>query len=389
MGFLKNHKLTRRRVLNRIWGGIFFIAILAGAVSSATQGGSVINAMAASLFESAKLGVEISIGLIGALALWLGLFEIAQAAGIVAFLARKSTPFLHRLMPGVPKDHPAFGSISMNVAMGMLGIDNGALPSALKAMRELETLNTTPGVATQAQQMFLMYMATSVTLIPVSIMNYRLQAGAVNPADIFLPLLITGYAGLMVGLGYMSMVLKINWLNLKSAVGLLLLMGLLGGFARVATAWPAQVLNENAALFGNVLILSVVACFIAVGLFKRGVLDVAIKPGVAVSLRGGGRALDAGLTARPDEIVLRQRLAQHDAGSLQLSRRGLLGRPFKRRRARRFRHHLLCSGSLCRRRQTQQPGPRRDRRTPGQWHEFCDGRALYKILLSVTNVSKK
>ena len=256
-------------MLNRIWGGIFLIALLTGTINSVTQGASVINAMAASLFDSAKLGVEISIGLIGALALWLGLFQIAEAAGIVAFLARQTTPVLHRLMPSVPKDHPAFGSISMNVAMSMLGIDNGALPSGLKAMRELEALNTTPSVATKAQQMFLVYMTTSVTLFPVSILSYRLQAGAANPADIFLPLIITGYAGLLVGLGYMSAVLKINWLNLKSALALLLLMVVLSGLALLAATWPAQELNEKAGLFGNVLILAVLAWFIAVGLYKR------------------------------------------------------------------------------------------------------------------------
>lgn len=172
---------------------------------------AVVTQMAAALFESAKIGFELAFGLVAALALWLGLFKIAEAAGLLRALARAVAPLLARLLPGVPAGHPAHASISLNVAMSLLGLDNAALPAGLKAMEELEQLNPTPGTASPAQQVFMVYMRASVTLFPISILAFRMQAGSAQPADVFVPLLLAGNVGLMASLFYMALVHRLHW----------------------------------------------------------------------------------------------------------------------------------------------------------------------------------
>jgi spore maturation protein SpmA len=247
------------------------IAILVGATKTMLSGNyDVINSMAQSVFVSAKWAIEIAIGLIGTLTLWLGLFAIAQASGVVTVLSKLTMPVLSRLLPDVPKGHPAFGSTSMNLAMSMLGIDNGALPAGLKAMRELESLNQTPGIATKAQQVFLVYMTASVTLLPLSIISYRMQAGAADPADVLLPLVITGYSGLLVGMIYITAALKIPILNRQSALWLLGLAAVLGILAYFAGQLPPNALNTQAVFVGNLAILAAITWFVLAG-FRKGV----------------------------------------------------------------------------------------------------------------------
>lgn len=256
-------------MLNQLWSGLILIAMAMGAVQGAFSEVNVINGMVASVFDSAKLAIEIAIGLMGVLILWLGLFAIAEAAGVITIVAKLTMPVLRRFMPDVPKDHPAFGSVSINIAMGMLGMDNGALPSALKAMQQLETLNTQPGKATKAQQVFLVYMTTSVTLFPLSIINYRMQAGAINPADVLLPLILTGYAGLMAGLLYIATALKISLLDRQIAGWILVLVSVLSGFTWLAATLPAQKFSGHATWVGNLALLAAMAWFIVAGLKKN------------------------------------------------------------------------------------------------------------------------
>jgi spore maturation protein SpmA len=256
-------------MLNKLWGGLILAAILIGGIQGLISGVSVINGMADAIFDSAKMAVEIAIGLIGALTLWLGLFAVAEAAGVIAQLARVTMPVLTRLMPDVPRGHPAFGSISMNMAMSMLGIDNGALPSGLKAMRELESLNTQAGIASRSQQVFLVYMTTSVTIFPISIINYRMEAGAANPADILLPLVITGYAGLLAGLLYISTVLKIRLFTRTLAFYLLVAAMFVVGLGYFAATLPKGVLSAQATLLGNVAMLGAITWFVIAGLKNR------------------------------------------------------------------------------------------------------------------------
>jgi spore maturation protein SpmA len=256
-------------MLNKLWGGLILAAIFVGTIQSLVSGPSVLNDMATSVFGSAKLAIEIAIGLIGALTLWLGLFAVAQAAGVVALFAKILQPVLRRLLPGVPVSHPAHQSISMCVGMSMMGIDNGATPVGLKAMQELESLNTQPGIATQAQQMFLMLMTTSLTIFPISIISYRVAAGAVNPADIFLPLIVTGYLGLLAGLSYMSFALKLKVFSKGFSfytLGFVMLLLLLG---YLASTLPKGIAAQQVALVGNIAILGAIAWFIVAGLLKK------------------------------------------------------------------------------------------------------------------------
>jgi spore maturation protein SpmA len=256
-------------MLNKLWGGLILVSLFVGVIQSLFSGPSVINAMAVSVFDSAKLAIEIAIGLIGGLTLWLGLFAVAQASGVVALFAKTTQPVLRRLLPGLPAGHPAHESISMGIGMSMLGIDNGATPIGLKAMRELESLNSQPGVATQAQQLFLMMMTTSLTIFPISIINYRVAAGAANPADIFLPLIFTGYIGLIVGLVYMSFALKVSLFTRAFIFYALAFISVLFLFGYFANSLPKGLAAQQAALLGNMAILGVLAWFIIAGLVKK------------------------------------------------------------------------------------------------------------------------
>jgi spore maturation protein SpmA len=256
-------------MLNRLWGGLILVAMVVGGIQSIGSSASIVNAMADSMFESAKLAIEIAIGLVGVLTLWLGLFAIAEAAGVIALVAKATTPILSRLMPDVPAGHPAFGSISINVAMSMLGIDNGALPSGLKAMRELQTLNVQAGVASRAQQVFLVYMTTSVTLFPISIIGYRMQAGAANPADVLVPLIIAGYAGLLIGLLYIATALNIRVLTKSAGIGLLVGACVLAGLSYLAATMPRGALSAQATLAGNLAMLGAITWFVIAGLKRQ------------------------------------------------------------------------------------------------------------------------
>ena len=256
-------------MLNQLWAAMLCVATLAAALQVGTQGPEVLNVMGQGLFASAKTGVDLALGLVASLVLWLGVYRVAEAAGVVSALARFLSPLLHRLMPGVPPNHPAMASVGMNASMSMLGIDNGALPAALKAMTDLESLNQHPGQATPAQQMFLVYMTTSVTLLPTSIWAYRAQAGAAAPADVFVPLLLSGYTGLFVGLGYIAVRQKIRLLDpvlLKVVLGFAALVaGLVWLTQHVAQAQ----LSAWGVLTGNAVLVTAVVGLVLWGVWRK------------------------------------------------------------------------------------------------------------------------
>lgn len=217
--------------LNYIW--VFFI-IAAGLVAFGrlifAGDASALSAVVDSTFTSAKSGFEISLYLTGVLTLWLGLMRVGEAGGAVGGLSRVISPFFSRIFPGVPKGHPAYGAMTMNIAANMLGLDNAATPMGLKAMAELQTLNPDKERATNAQIMFLVLNTSGLTIIPVTIMAYRQQCGAANPADVFLPLLISTFVSTLVGLLCVAAVQKINLLNkvvLAYLGGITALLGLL------------------------------------------------------------------------------------------------------------------------------------------------------------------
>jgi len=257
-------------MLNHLWLGFFLTAAIA-ALGQWLVGGQaqVFAAMVEALFGMAKLSVEVMLLLFGTLTLWLGFLRIAERAGLVAALARGLAPLFQRLMPEVPRGHPALGLITLNFAANALGLDNAATPIGLKAMRELQTLNPRPESASNAQILFLVLNASSLTLLPVTIFMYRMQQGAPDPALVFLPILLATSASTLVGL------LSVAWvqrLPLWSPVVLAYLLPValaLGGFMALLATLPAAALTQLSSLLGNLLLFGLVLLFLLLGAWRR------------------------------------------------------------------------------------------------------------------------
>ena len=257
-------------MLNRLWLGFFLVAALA-AIGRWLVGGDavVFGAIVDSLFAMAKLSVEVMVLLFGTLTLWLGLLRIAERAGLVDGLARLLGPLFRRLMPGVPEGHPAIGLITLNFAANVLGLDNAATPIGLRAMRELQTLNPSSDTASDAQILFLVLNASSLTLLPVSIFMYRAQQGAADPTLVFLPILLATSASTLVGL------LSVAWmqrLKLWDPVALAYLGGgalLLGGLLAFLATLSAAALASLSSLVGNLALFGVIVAFLLAGAIKR------------------------------------------------------------------------------------------------------------------------
>jgi spore maturation protein SpmA len=277
-------------VLNYIWIAFFLIALVVGLVRLIFFGDTeIFTKMVTATFDNAKTGFEISLGLTGVLTLWLGLMKIGEMGGAIAILARAARPFFRRLFPEVPADHPAHGSIIMNFAANMLGLDNAATPLGLKAMQELQEINPQKDTATNAQIMFLVLNTSGLTIIPISIMVYRAQAGAVNPTDIFLPLLLVTFINTLIGLIAVAIVQRINLFDK-------VILGYLAGLTALiaATIWyfyrlPQEQVQTISNVVANLTLFSVIASFIILGLVRRiNVYDAFIegaKEGFSVAIR--------------------------------------------------------------------------------------------------------
>lgn len=277
-------------VLNYIWVAFFGIALVIAIVRLVFFGDTAIfTNIVNSTFDTAKTGFEISLGLTGVLTLWLGLMKVGEKGGAVEVLARVARPFFSRLFPGVPRDHPAHGSIIMNFAANMLGLDNAATPLGLKAMQELQELNPEKDTATNAQIMFLVLNTSGLTVIPISIMVYRAQLGAANPADVFLPILITTYFATLIALIAVAMVQRIN---LADPVILAYLVGVTG-FVAVAMYFflhmPQDRIQTVSNVVANVTLFGVISAFILMAAARRiNVYDAFIegaKEGFGVAIR--------------------------------------------------------------------------------------------------------
>lgn len=257
-------------MLNTLWLG-FFLAAALSALARWLIGGEadVFAAMVASLFDMARLSVEVMVLLFGTLTLWLGFLRIAEQAGLVAALARLLGPLFARLMPEVPRDHPAVGLITLNFAANALGLDNAATPIGLRAMRELQSLNPHPDTATNAQILFLVLNASSLTLLPVSIFMYRAQQGAADPTLVFLPILLATTASTLVGLLGVAWMQRLRlWDPLVLAcfgAGALLL----GGFIATLSTLSAAALAALSSLLGNLVLFGVIVAFLVVGAWRR------------------------------------------------------------------------------------------------------------------------
>ena len=257
-------------VLNYIWIAFFFLAFAMAVYRSLVMGEvAVWSDIMSSSFSSAAPAFEISIGLTGVLALWLGLMKIGERAGVVRFFGRMISPLFCRLFPGVPKDHPAMGSVFMNVSANMLGLDNAATPLGLKAMQELQTLNPRKDTATDAMIMFLILNASGLCFIPISIMMYRSQAGAANPTDVFLPILLATFISTMVGIVALCLRQRIRLLDPVLLTWLLGMAAVIFGTVWVFSGMDGEAVERWSGFVANFLLFSVIIAFLGAGLVKR------------------------------------------------------------------------------------------------------------------------
>lgn len=257
-------------VLNYIWIAFFLVAfvVAVGRMVFAGDVGVWSDIMSAS-FTSAAGAFEISLGLTGVLSLWLGLMKIGERAGVITMFGRLVSPLFCRLFPGVPKGHPAMGSIFMNVSANMLGLDNAATPLGLKAMQELQELNKQKDTATDAMIMFLVLNASGLCFIPISIMMYRAQAGAANPTDVFLPILLATFISTLVGIVALCIKQRIRLADPVLIGWLGGMMAIIGGIVWFFSSLPTEAVQIYSGFIANALLLTVIVGFIIAGLRKR------------------------------------------------------------------------------------------------------------------------
>jgi len=257
-------------MLNRLWLGFFIAAAAAAAYRWLALGeAEVFRLMVASLFDMARVSVEVMVLLFGTLTLWLGFLRIAESAGLVERLAALLGPLFARLMPEVPRGHPAIGLITLNFAANGLGLDNAATPIGLRAMRELQTLNPRPDTASNAQILFLVLNASSLTLLPVTLFMFRAQQGAADPTLVFLPILLATSASTLTGL---LAVAACQRLRLHDPVALAWLGGaalLLGGFMALLAGMSAGAIAALSSLLGNLALFGVLLGFLLVAAWKK------------------------------------------------------------------------------------------------------------------------
>lgn len=257
-------------VLNYIWIAFFLIAFAVAVVRLLVFGDTeVFPNIINGTFETAKIAVDISLGLIGALSLWMGIMRIGEQGGVVNVLARWLGPVFAKLFPEVPRNHPVIGNIFMNLSANMLGLDNAATPLGLKAMEGLQSLNAKKDTASNAMIMFLVLNTSGLTIIPVSILVYRAQAGATQPTDVFLPILLATFISSLVGVIVTALVQRINLLNrtlLFALGGASLFMGcMVYGFSLL----NATLMNVVSTNMANILLFLIIIAFIVAGLRKR------------------------------------------------------------------------------------------------------------------------
>lgn len=257
-------------VLNYIWVSFFILAFVIALARMVFMGDmEVFPAMMNSTFYSSKTAFEISLGLTGVLSLWLGIMKIGERGGVINVLARMLSPVFSKLFPDIPKGHPVTGSIFMNMAANMLGLDNAATPLGLKAMEQLQELNTRKDTATNPMIMFLVLNTSGLTLIPVSIMVYRSQLGAAQPTDIFIPILLATFFSTIAGLIITSIYQKINLLNKVMVLtlgGMAVIVALIiWGFGQMSK----DTMNVVSTSVANILLMTIIVLFIFAGLRKK------------------------------------------------------------------------------------------------------------------------
>ena len=255
--------------LNYIWIAFFLIAFIFGIISLLMGDTTIFEKMVKATFESSETAFTTSLNLTGILALWLGIMKIGEQAGIVNVLARMLSPFLSKLFPDIPRNHPVMGSIFMNIASNMLGLDNAATPTGLKAMSQMQELNTKKDTATNPMIMFLVLNTSGLTIIPTAILGYRSMYGAAQPTDVFIPILLATTIATLVGILITAGWQRINIFQPTLLLGLIGLMGFVGvviwGFGQM----DKQTMATVTSIASNLILMTIIVLFIAAGLLKK------------------------------------------------------------------------------------------------------------------------
>lgn len=257
-------------ILNYIWIGFLLIAFFTACVQLVFFGNaSVFNEVLSSIFDSAKIGFETSLGLTGVLTFWLGIMKVGERGGILRVFSRMVAPFFTRIFPEIPKDHPALGSIFLNMSANMLGLDNAATPMGLKAMKEMQELNPKKDTASNPMIMFLVLNTAGLVLIPVSVMVYRAQWKAANPADVFLPIVIATLCSFLAGLIIVSVIQRINLFN-KVVMGTLIgIVAIVTGLIIFLSRLPKEQLTAYSNFAAAFTLLSIITLFVIMALKNR------------------------------------------------------------------------------------------------------------------------
>lgn len=257
-------------VLNYIWVAFFLVAFVIAALKFLFWGDyDVFPAMMDSTFASSKTAFEISLGLTGVLSLWMGIMKVGEKGGVINVLARLLSPVFTKLFPEIPKGHPVTGSIFMNIAANMLGLDNAATPLGLKAMEQMQELNTKKDTASNSMIMFLVLNTSGLTLIPVSIMVYRAQMGAAQPTDIFIPILLATFFSTLCGIIVTSLFQHINLINRTMLITLggacAVVASVIWGFSQM----DGETMNRVSTTAANILLMAIITGFIIAGVRKK------------------------------------------------------------------------------------------------------------------------
>ena len=257
-------------VLNYIWIAFFVIAFIVALAKLLFWGDTeIFTEIMNSTFSSSKTAFEISLGLTGVLSLWLGIMKIGENSGLINTMSRWLSPVLTKLFPEIPKGHPVMGSMFMNISANMLGLDNAATPMGLKAMKELQELNPKKDTATNSMIMFLVMNTSGLMLIPISIMVYRAQMGAAQPTDVFIPILLSTFVSTIVGVTAVSISQRINLLTRGVLIFMVVLSLIFSGIIYLFTVLPKDDVNTISTLSANIILFTVIICFIGSGVRKK------------------------------------------------------------------------------------------------------------------------
>jgi spore maturation protein SpmA len=256
--------------LNYVWIAFFLIAFVAALIKLLVDHDvEIFQKIVSGTFDSAKTGAEISLGLIGLMTFWLGIMKIGEKGGMINLFARAVGPFFAKLFPEIPRNHPAYGSMLMNFSANMLGLDNAATPLGLKAMKELQEINPQKDTASNAQIMFLVLNASSLTLLPITIMAYRKEAGAMDPSDVFIPILLATFFSTLAGLVITALYQRIRLWNKVVLLYLGSLAVLVGGALYFFASLQAEQMNTATKVASNIILFSIIIAFIVLALWRK------------------------------------------------------------------------------------------------------------------------